>query len=172
MTSISDVHDSAAGLTASSLHNAQVAGPGAAVNGASFDTIPNNAQELGSAQIYCDANANGNLALAGSATLALTIQDAPDNGGVPGVFADVPAASLMGAADGADGLPTNPVITLQGPAVVLPLVPLDADTFTMNLPLHRLRRHVRVISTWVVPGGDTVDFACSVHCGGNVIKPV
>lgn len=165
MTSFSDVHDSAAGLTATSLHNEQVVTGTGIVNGASVDTIPNNAQQLGSAQIYCDGNANGNIVAGNAASLAITIQDAPDNGGVPGVFADVAAGVLMGAADGADGLPTNPVISLLGGG-------LEADTFTMNLPLHRLRRHVRVVSTWTVVAGDSVDYACSAHCGGNVIKPV
>jgi hypothetical protein len=165
MTSISDVHDSAAGLTATSLHNEQVVTGTGIVNGASVDTIPNNAQQLGSAQIYCDGNANGNIAGVQVASLDITIQDAPDNGGVPGVFADVAAGVLMGAADGADGLPANPVITLTGGGI-------EANIFTMNLPLHRLRRHVRVVSEWTVVAGDSVDYACSAHCGGNVIKPV
>jgi len=165
MTSISNVHDTNAGLTATSLHNEQVVTGTGVVNGASLDTIPDNAQQLGSAQIYCDGNANGNIAGVQVASLDITIQDAPDNGGVPGVFADVAADVFMGAADGADGLPTNPVITLTGGGV-------EADTFTMNLPLHRLRRHVRVVSEWTVVGGDSVDYGCSAHCGGNVIKPV
>jgi len=168
MTSIANVHDTGAALTATSLHNEQVDNATGAVNGASLDTIPDNSQQLGSAQIYCDGNANGNIAGVQVASLSITIQDAPDSGGatpgVPGVFADVAAGVLMGAADGADGLPTNPVITLTGGGV-------EADTFTMNLPLHRLRRHVRVVSTWTVVAGDTVDYGCSAHCGGNVITP-
>jgi len=164
MTSIPHVHDTGAALTATSLHNQQVDNATGAVDGASLDSIPTNSQQLGSAQIYCSGDANGNIAGVQVATLAITIQDAPDDGGVPGVFADVAADVLMGAADGADGLPTNPVITLTGGGV-------EADTFTMNLPLHRLRRHVRVVSQWTVVAGDTVDYSCSAHCGGNVITP-
>ncbi len=167
MTSIAHVHDTGAATSSSSLQNAQVDQATGAVNGNSVDTIPAGGQELGSAQVYCSADANGNLAAAETATLAVTLQDAADDGtGSPAAFADVAADVLMGAADGADGLPTNPVISLEGGAT-------EAATFTFNVPCQRLRRHFRLVSTWTFSdAGDTVDYSASSHAGGNVITPV
>jgi hypothetical protein len=163
MTSVSDVHDVGASIISNLLLQNRFALGDPEANGASFDTIPNNSQELGSALIQIDADG----AIAGAdATCAITLQDAADDGaGAPTAFADVAAGVFMDAADGAAGIPANPVITLT--------VGAPAGAFFFNVPLHRLRRHVRVQTLWVVPGAaDTVDFHMSAICGGTVIKPV
>jgi len=164
MSGISFVHDVGAYIVSNLLLQNRFATGDPEDNGASLDTIPNNAQELGSALIQCDAS--GVIGVPDTAICAITLQDAPDDGtGTPGAFADVAADVFMGAADGADGLPTNPVISLDNAT--------QAGSFSFNVPLHRLRRHVRVQTLWTISGAaDTVDYHCSAICGGTVIKPV
>jgi hypothetical protein len=164
MSGISFVHDVGAYIVSNLLLQDRFATGDPENDGASLDTIPSNEQELGSALIQCDAA--GTIAPAETATLAITLQDAADDGtGSPDTFADVAADVFMGAADGADGLPTNPVISLDNAT--------QAGSFSFNVPLHRLRRHVRVQSLWTISGGaDTVDYHCAAICGGTVVKPV
>jgi len=167
MSGVSNIHDAGAYVASNLLQQARFATGDPEADGASLDTIPAGDQQLGSAIIQCDAA--GTIAVAETATLIITLQDAPDSGGatpgVPGVFADVAADVFMGAADGADGLPTNPVIELDNAT--------QDGSFAFTVPLHRLRRHVRVQAEWTVTGAlDTVDYHCAAISTGNVRKPV
>lgn len=163
MTSIANVHDTGAYVSSTLLTQVQTAA--ATINSASLDTIPNNSQELGSAIIQCDATI-ATYAGGETSTLTLTLQDAADDGaGAPVAFADVAAGVLMGAADGADGLPTNPVISLEEGVTA-------TGSFSFNVPLQRLRRHVRVVSTWATSGAGTTDYHVAAISGGNTITPV
>lgn len=161
MTSIARVHDSGSATVSQVLHLQTVVQGLGEVDGASVDTIPAGSQELGSAQIFCSADANGNLAAAQTATLAITIQDSADDI----TFADVAADVLMTAADGADGIPANPVISLEGGVT-------EAASFAFNLPYGRCRRFVRVQAEWTFSDvADSAEFVCSSHAGGNVLTP-
>lgn len=164
MSGVSNIHDAGAYVLSNLLQQARFATGDPEADGASVDTIPAGDQQLGSAIIQCDAA--GTIAPAETATLALTLQDAADDGaGSPDTFADVAADVFMGAADGADGLPTNPVISLDNAG--------QAGSFAFTVPLHRLRRHVRVQALWTVSGAaDTVDYHCAAISTGNVKKPV
>jgi len=159
MSGVSFVHDVGSYVLSNLLLQARFATGDPENDGASLDTIPNNEQELGSALIQCDAA--GTIGVGETATLAITLQDSADDI----AFADVAADVLMGAADGADGLPANPVISLDNAT--------QAGSFSFNVPLHRLRRFVRVQALWTISGAaDTVDYHCAAICGGTVIKPV
>lgn len=164
MSGISNVHDAGAYVASNLLQQSRFATGDPEADGASLDTIPAGDQQLGSAVIQCDAA--GTIAVGETATLAITLQDAADDGtGSPGAFADVAADVFMGAADGADGLPTNPVISLDNTT--------QDGSFSFTVPLHRLRRHVRVQALWTISGAaDTVDYHCAAISTGNVRKPV
>ena len=163
MTAIANVHDIGGFSGASRLLLSEQAGTWND-NGNSVDTIPQGAQQLGSGLVILEALTN--VAGGDTCTVGLVVQDAPDNGaGAPGVFANVNANVLMTAADLADGLPAVPTLSLDAAT--------PEGQFTFTLPLHRLRRHVRVQTTVTQSNAArTCNIGLELVSGGNVLVPV
>lgn len=162
MTAIANVHDMG-GFSSSTRLLLNAATGDFSANGASVDCAPQGAQRLGSALVFLTASSTQGVGE--TCTITLTVQDADDDGtGAPGAFADVAADVLMGAADGADGLPPAPALTITD---------ADADgNFQFTLPLTRLRRHVRVTTDVVQSNAANDANVClCMTDGGNVLAP-
>jgi len=162
MTAFSNVHDVGAFSGATRLLLDSQAGDWNS-NGASLDTTPDGPQQLGSGLITLEVQTD--VAGAETCTVTLVVEDAADDGaGAPALpFAAVPAADLMTAADGADGLPDP---------LVIDAAVSDSGALSFTLPFHRCRRHVRVTTDVVQSNAARVATVALIAVdGGNVLAP-
>ena len=166
MTSIANVHD-VGGFSGATRFLLDSQAGDWTDNGASLDTVPDGAQQLGSGLVTLEAQTD--IVGVETCTFTLVVEDAADDGVTPGgapalPFVAVPAGNFMTAADGADGLPAPFVLNFP--------VTGDGGQFTFTLPFHRCRRHVRV-TTDVAQSNNarTATVGLEVFDGGNVLVP-